>query len=117
MTACSAASCRRIEESAVGTIRSLKIGIAMALLASCAEAPVPSPTPPVSAELQPPATPAIDAAPTSKSQVLQVAAMARPPMLFEPNRGQAEPGVRFLARGLGQAVFLGDRTTANARGV
>jgi len=30
------------------------------------------------------------------------------PLAFEPNRGQADPAVRFLARGRGYAVFFTD---------
>src|SRR5262245_45812747 len=30
-------------------------------------------------------------------------------MAFEPNRGQAEPGVRYLSRGLGYTLLLRDR--------
>src|SRR5689334_6649654 len=33
-------------------------------------------------------------------------AFARRPLAFEPNRGQADPAVRFLARGSGSALLL-----------
>lgn len=38
-----------------------------------------------------------------------VASAKRLPMLFEPNRGQADSSVRYLARGVGQTLFLADR--------
>jgi uncharacterized repeat protein (TIGR01451 family) len=37
---------------------------------------------------------------------------ARLPILFEPNRGQAAAPVRFLARGIGQSIFLSDTEAA-----
>jgi hypothetical protein len=33
----------------------------------------------------------------------------RPPLAFEPNRGQFNPKLRFLARGDGYTVFIGKR--------
>jgi hypothetical protein len=33
-----------------------------------------------------------------------------PPLMFEPNHGQSEPGVKFLARAAGYSVLFTDRT-------
>jgi len=43
-------------------------------------------------------------------------AFARLPLAFEPNRGQADPSVRFLARGRGATVFLTDTGAVFALG-
>jgi uncharacterized repeat protein (TIGR01451 family) len=36
------------------------------------------------------------------------AILAQLPLIFEPNQGQADPGVKFLARGAGYSLFLDD---------
>ena len=39
------------------------------------------------------------------------ALLAQLPLIFEPNQGQADPSVKFLARGAGYSLFL-DGTSA-----
>ena len=50
----------------------------------------------------PPSTPAVSLA--SAPKVISTALQS--PMQFEPNRGQTDPEVQFMARGLGYTVFL-----------
>ncbi|OYW00307.1 MAG: hypothetical protein B7X11_04610, partial [Acidobacteria bacterium 37-65-4] len=46
------------------------------------------------------------ARPDQNQQLRVVDAYGKLPMSFEANRGQADPSVRFLARGSGYGLFL-----------
>jgi len=53
------------------------------------------------------ASPIPTASPASRRAKLQVSAIiGQLPLIFEPNQGQADPGVKFLARGAGYSLFL-----------
>jgi Beta-propeller repeat len=45
-------------------------------------------------------------APASAAETSPAEVLGRTPLAFEPNRGQSDPEVRFLARGSGYALFL-----------
>ena len=60
--------------------------------------------------------PASPAAQNSRSTAQLRSALSHLPLVFEPNRGQTDRSVKFLARGAGYTLFLGDSSaTLNLR--
>ncbi len=57
-------------------------------------------------------TPAQSAGPGRPVTAPRLEAAARLPLVFEPNRGQADRRVRYLARGIGQSIYLSDAEAA-----